>query len=389
MAIENPREIRGLLIAVKDSEVKRLNPLTYRVRSQSNPQKWYLVAKNSYNEWSCECPDHVHRRVVCKHIHAVKFSLKLRQKVTEENLNLEGVTLDDEISCPSCGSMEVVKDGKRKNKGKTLQRYSCKVCHYRFVVNIGFSKVKATPQAIMASLDLYFKGCSLRDIQDHLNQFYKIKVTHVAILKWVRKYMRLMRSYVEKLTPKTSGIWHTDEMTVNVNGELKWLWNLMDNDTRFLLASQIHKQRGVKDVREIFAEAKEKTKSMPIAVVHDGLRSYDEAFNKEFFTLANPRVQNVRSIGQRNGFNQLVERIHGTIRERDKVMRALDNEESAKEFIEAFKIWYNFLRPHMSLGGLTPAERAGIRLGLGENRWEDLIKQAYISRKLTSNHEKP
>jgi transposase-like protein len=241
----------------------------------------------------------------------------------------------------------------------------------------------------MASLDLYFKGCSLRDIQDHLNQFYKIKITHVAILKWVRKYMRLMRSYVEKLTPKTSGIWHTDEMTVNVNGELKWLWNLMDNDTRFLLASQIHKQRGVKDVKEVFAEAKEKTKSMPIAVVHDGLRSYDEAFNKEFFTLANPRVQNVRSIGQRNGFNQLVERIHGTIRERDKVMRALDNEESAKEFIEAFKIWYNFLRPHMSLGGLTPAERAGIQLGLGENRWEDLIKQAYISRKLTSNHEKP
>jgi hypothetical protein len=91
MAIENPREIRGLLIAVKDSEVKRLNPLTYRVRSQSNPQKWYLVAKNGYNEWSCECPDHVHRRVVCKHIHAVKFSLKLRQRLQKKILIWRGL----------------------------------------------------------------------------------------------------------------------------------------------------------------------------------------------------------------------------------------------------------------------------------------------------------
>jgi len=156
----------------------------------------------------------------------------------------------------------------------------------------------------------------------------------------------------------------------------------MDNDTRFLLTSQIHKQREVKDVREVFTEAKERAKSMPIAVVHDGLRSYDEAFNKEFFTLANPRVQNVRSVGQRNGFNQNVERLHGTVRERDKVMRGLDNEESAKNFIEGFKIYYNFLRPYMGLNRLTPAEKSGIQLDLGENRWEDLIKQACISRKL-------
>lgn len=79
-------------------------------------------------------------------------------------------------------------------------------------------------------------------------------------------------------------------MTININGELKWLWSLIDNDSRFPLASQIHKQREVKTLEKYFAEAKERARSMLIAVVHDGLRSYDEAFNKEFFTLANPRV---------------------------------------------------------------------------------------------------
>ena len=325
MAIENQREIRGFLIAVKGSEVKRINASTYRVRSQSDPNKWYLVVKNEFNEWVCECPDFYYRRVVCKHIYAVRFSLRLRQTVSEESFATEGVKLTDEPVCPSCGNMEVVKDGKRKNKRRVVQRFLCKACGYRFVNDLGFSKVKATPQAIM----------------------------------------------------------------ININGDLKWLWNLMDNDTRFLLACQVHKHREVKDVREVFREAKERAKTMPLAVVHDGLRSYDKAFNKEFFTLANPRVQNIRCVGDKARFNQLIERLQGTFGERDKIMRAFDNDDSAKEFAEAFKIWYNFLRPHMGLNGLTPAEKAGIQLGLGENRWETLIKQAYISRKLTNNHEKP
>jgi hypothetical protein len=31
------------------------------------------------------------------------------------------------------------------------------------------------------------------------------------------------------------------------------------------------------------------------AIIHDGLHSYDEAFQKEYFTLRNPRVKNTRS----------------------------------------------------------------------------------------------
>lgn len=36
------------------------------------------------------------------------------------------------------------------------------------------------------------------------------------------------------------------------------------------------------------------------------------------------------------------------------------------------KIYYNFVRPHMGLGGATPADAAGIGID-GENKWMALL----------------
>jgi len=45
-------------------------------------------------------------------------------------------------------------------------------------------------------------------------------------------------------------------------------------------------------------------------------------------------------------------------------------------------VYYNFLRPHLSLKGKTPAEAYGINLKI-ENSWEDLIREAtYYQTKL-------
>lgn len=38
--------------------------------------------------------------------------------------------------------------------------------------------------------------------------------------------------------------------------------------------------------------------------------------------------------------------------------------------------YHNFVRPHTALNGKTPAEIAGIDLGLGEKKWEELIGQS-------------
>jgi len=92
--------------------------------------------------------------------------------------------------------------------------------------------------------------------------------------------------------------------------------------------------------------------------------------------IASPRTRNIRSVSVRhNGLNQKVERLNGVFRDREKVMRGMDHKESAQKLIDAYRIHYNFIREHGSIKQ-TPAEKAGIKLDLGQNKIENLIKMA-------------
>ena len=389
MNTDNGRKLRGLAIVAQAGTIDRIDSETYRVKSQSG-NGWYRVAKEN-SEWRCECPDYVNRGVVCKHSYAVSCSITLRDKATSQNFSPRmELPQSQSLGCKKCGSIETVKDGIRANKVGKVQRFTCKVCGYRFVVNEGFLKMKNDGKIVCLALDLYFKGNSFRKIADTLSQFYGLKVEHSTIIRWLQKYVKIAKEFVDDLKPELSGIYHVDEMVVRVrktepirlgdNGakmNYSWLWNLADHDTRFLLASRVSKRRNVEDARAIFQDAKKLITKRPLAVVHDGLKTYNEAFTREFYTNYGPRIENVRSVGQRDdGLNQMVERVNNTVRDREKTFRGMDNDESAQIMADGIRINYNFLRPHMGLDGRTPAQTAGLDLGLDGIRWKELIKQA-------------
>ena len=77
------------------------------------------------------------------------------------------------ISCQTCKSKNVVKRGFRttENRGK-IQRYYCRDCKKRFVVDDGFFRMRNNPQKITQSIDLFYKGVSTRKVQEHLGVFY-------------------------------------------------------------------------------------------------------------------------------------------------------------------------------------------------------------------------
>lgn len=56
-------------------------------------------------------------------------------------------------------------------------------------------------------------------------------------------------------------------------------------------------------------------------------------------------------------------------------MRGMDHKDSAQKLIDAYRIHYNFIKEHGSIKK-TPAEQAGIKLELGQNKIESLIKLA-------------
>jgi hypothetical protein len=72
------------------------------------------------------------------------------------------------------------------------------------------------------------------------------------------------------------------------------------------------------------------------------------------------------------------------MRDRETVMRGLDTAKKSQELVDAMRIHYNFIRPHQAIGNQTPAEAAGINLQLGENKVENLMRQAAIRQKENS-----
>jgi transposase-like protein len=374
------REMKALTIVGQNDQIKRINAVTYKVKSQ-NSDFWYDV-KHPYKSdgnWTCTCPDHEFRKVECKHIKSVLISKELRKIVPNSEVN--EIETEQEIIC-KCGSLDVIKTGIRHNKSGDIQRFKCKSCNAKWSDNLGFAKNKVSSKIITASLDLYFKGVALRKIKEHVKFFYGVNVSHVGILGWIRKFEKVVTPFVDSLVPKEmSGVYHIDEMAVHVRkeqtdkGHYQWLWNMMDNTTRFWISSKVSQKREVSDARAVFQDAKSKTPK-PIAIIHDGLHSYNEAFEKEYHTMASPRTRNIRSVSVRHkGLNQKVERLNGVFRDREKVMRGMDHKESAQKTIDAFRIHYNFVREHSSIKK-TPAEQAGIKLDLGQNKIENLIKMA-------------
>ena len=364
----NKRILRGAQIIEKGVEPKQLSHNSFEIPSQSKDLN-YIVTCYA-NSWRCTCPDYQFRHVTCKHIHAVILWQKLSKKLEEdhEKVSVFAPSTAIGISCKFCGSSDVIKYGKKNGR----QNFMCKSCARKFVLNQGFEGMCYDSRIVATTLDLYFKGVSLRKIEDHLKQFYGLRVDHSTIHRWIAKYTDIIEAYVALLEPDLGNVWHTDEMKVKIGGEWRWLWNVMDERTRFQLVSVITKTREIQDAKKAFRKSKEVGGKKPVLMVTDGLASYKKAFNSEFYD-HHQSCKHVADVGLQESLNNVLERMHGSIREREKVMRGLKVDDTP--ILPMNQIYYNFIRPHQALKGKTPAEMAGVGID-GENKWMGLIERS-------------
>lgn len=363
----NKRMLRGHQMIEEGLIPKHLGFDEYEVPSQ-NSDNIYLVSFYRGN-WFCTCPDFEYRHIACKHIYAVAFWKKLSKRLEQDNKNKTMVVSKNSgLGCKFCDSLHIVKYGKRKG----VQYYYCKDCARKFVFNKGFENMCYDARIVATTLDLYFKGVSLRKIADHLKQFYGLDIDHSTVHRWISKYVKVIEAYVSTLKPELGEVWHSDEMMIKVKGQWKWLWNTMDEKTRFQLVSMIAGARDTPQATKTFKKAKEVGHKKPSLMVTDGLKSYKGAFKSEFWD-HRQSCKHVADVALETGMNNIIERMHGSFREREKVMRGVKSMETP--IFEGNRIYYNFVRPHEGLDGKTPAEAAGI--GLCErNKWHELLRRS-------------
>lgn len=191
-----------------------------------------------------------------------------------------------------------------------------------------------------------------------------------------KKYVKLMEKYIDKLTPQVSDTWRADELYLKIKGNMKYLFAIMDDETRFWIAQEVAESKYKHEARKLFQMAKRVTGKKPETLITDGLKSYHQAYMREFWTLRNPRTKHIRHIkirGDKN--NNKMERLNGEIRDREKVMRGLKKRDTP--ILKGYQIFHNYIREHEGLKGKTPAEACGITIE-GKNKWLTLIQNSSL-----------
>jgi transposase-like protein len=268
-------------------------------------------------------------------------------------------------TCKYCNSEHIKKYGFIDNK----QMYYCNDCKRKFKNDDSLFGYRMPSKDISSSLMEYYSGMSVNDIRNRINQEQGYMPAQSTVYDWINKYTDKAVEYFNQYKPDVGDTWVADETIIDIEGKDVWLWDIIDEDTRFLLATKLSYSRNTEDAETLFRLAYQRAGKKPKLILTDKLRVYPEAVLNVF---GGDSEHKQSSPFVREDSTRRIERFHGTLKERTKVMRGLKDANSALAFTDGFLVYYNFMKPHEGLEGKTPAEQAGIKYEV--KNWSNLIR---------------
>jgi transposase-like protein len=238
--------------------------------------------------------------------------------------------------------------------------------------------MRSTVEQIGNSITNYYNGLSLADVAVSLKETYNNPVDRSTVYRWLLKYSEEAIKLFQPIIPKVSDQWVADETAIKIDERLFWIWDIIDIDTRFLLATYLSPNRGTKEARILMELASKRAGKVPLIVYTDKLAGYLDGIELAFGADTTHIQGSPFEIGNDNN---IIERMQGTIKDRTKVIRGFKTVPTAKLILDGFMVHYNFFRPHMSLKELppkgqdkTPAEVAKVIRPV--RNWTELVRKA-------------
>ena len=277
--------------------------------------------------------------------------------------------------CPSCSSENIKKDGLRRTelRGK-IQRYRCKNCNRRFVVDDGFYRMRNNESIITMSIDMYISNLSSRKMRNQLSRHLNTKISHMSILDWVRKYTLKVSKFVDKLCYNMGNSFYADETLIDCEGRDDRFWCCLDWDTRLITGVHYSLSGNPIEAQKFLFKSIQKGK--PKFIQTDGGVFYPKAFRKLFYSnkIGGLTVEHkIQNASVTKIHNYRIETVFMKIKDRVDDFRGLKALWSAPILLMGIVIQHNFIEAHTTIDEV-PCNRAGQKLDLGENRWLGLIK---------------
>jgi len=275
------------------------------------------------------------------------------------------------IVCKYCGSHNVIRYGTYNGQ----QRFFCKDCKRKFADNDALPEMQTPVEQIGSAVGMFYEGQSLNSITRLITQIYGSYPSDSTIYRWVSRFTKRAVKELSKYKPDVGSVWVADETVLKMDGKNVWFWDIIDAKTRFLIATHISHTRTTKDAQKLMERAYKRTGKIPRVIYTDKLRAYLDGIELTFGADTKHRQGGPFDVEDNTN---LIERFHGTLKARTKIMRGLKDIETAKLFTQGWLLYYNYLRPHESLRGKTPAQVSGVKYPY--RNWQDIV----AGRKITT-----
>jgi transposase-like protein len=99
------------------------------------------------------------------------------------------------------------------------------------------------PEIVGSAVALYYRGTPIDEIAEQFEHQYDFRPSKATIYEWVTDYTRLARERLGDLKARTGDTWVADESVIKIDGETYWHYNVVDKDSRFLLASHLARSK--------------------------------------------------------------------------------------------------------------------------------------------------
>lgn len=280
---------------------------------------------------------------------------------------VRGTMKPDWVKCRYCGSDVIWKYGKNRSG---VQRFKCAKCGKVFLEKDALPSMRVSIRQLGDVIGQYYGGMSLKELRRQFEQQHKEALSRSSFDRWLNRFSRIAVGEARKHHPKVGDKWLADECVLKIGGKNVWCWDIIDSDTRFLLATHLSLTRTTKDARELMEKASGVAGKSPKVIITDSLRAYIDGIELTFGS-ETKHIQSEPFTDADLSTNK-IERWHSTLRTRTDIMRGLKSLETAQALLDGWLVHYNFFRGHESLGDRTPSEAAGIKFPY--KNWLDVIE---------------
>jgi transposase-like protein len=274
------------------------------------------------------------------------------------------------IGCKCCHGT-VWKYGRNRNN---VQRYYCPKCDRVFLDNDNLLKMSISIKQLGDVIGQYYGGMSLKELKRQFEQQHNQALSRSSFDRWLAKFSKIAITEVEKYHPKVGDKWIADETVLKIGGKNVWCWDIIDADTRFLLATHLSKTRTIEDAQILMEKAEIVANKIPKIVITDHLRAYIDGIELTWGS-ETKHIQS-KPFAEADISTNKIERFHSTLKTRTEIMRGLKSLETAQSLLDGWLVHYNFFRPHESLDDKSPAEEAKIKFPF--KNWLDVIESQRI-----------